>query len=228
MMMNEPLPEPKHYNSRISQRVNDAILQGMEIEPEKRTATVFKFRESLGLVVQPRRTPPPNPLPASEEGGLKSCCGMDYTKLRDLLKAGKWKKADEETKRVMLAVAKREKERWLDVKLIDNFPCADLHTIDRLWVKYSDGKFGFSVQKRIYQSFDGTREYNSDIWVNFAETIGWKRKGGDWLFHEHITFDITAPDGHLPNDLLRLGGRFRMINKEMWRYLFSRVETCRL
>jgi serine/threonine protein kinase len=69
----EPLPEPKYYNSRISQRVNDAILQGMEIEPEKRTATVFKLRESLGLV----RTPPPNPLPASEEGGLKSSCGMD-------------------------------------------------------------------------------------------------------------------------------------------------------
>ncbi|MFM6122408.1 MAG: serine/threonine protein kinase, partial [Sphaerospermopsis kisseleviana] len=55
---NEPLPEPKHYNSRISQRVNNAILQGMEIEPERRTATVSEFRENLGLV----RTPPPNPL----------------------------------------------------------------------------------------------------------------------------------------------------------------------
>lgn len=60
---NEPLAEPKYYNSRISQRVNDAILQGMEIEPENRTATVLKFRENLGLVVQPRRTPPPNPHP---------------------------------------------------------------------------------------------------------------------------------------------------------------------
>ncbi|MFM6080125.1 MAG: serine/threonine protein kinase, partial [Dolichospermum sp.] len=47
---NEPLPEPKHYNSRISQRVNDAILLGMEIEPERRTATVSEFRENLGLV----------------------------------------------------------------------------------------------------------------------------------------------------------------------------------
>ncbi|MFM6308507.1 MAG: serine/threonine protein kinase [Dolichospermum sp.] len=47
---NEPLPAPKHYNSRISQRVNDAILAGMEIEPERRTATVSEFRENLGLV----------------------------------------------------------------------------------------------------------------------------------------------------------------------------------
>ncbi|MDB9460040.1 GUN4 domain-containing protein, partial [Dolichospermum circinale CS-545/17] len=51
---------------------------------------------------------PPNPLPASEEGELKSSCGMDYSKLRDYLAQGKWKEADEEIKRVMLAVAKRE------------------------------------------------------------------------------------------------------------------------
>jgi serine/threonine protein kinase len=193
----EPLPAPKHYNSRISQRVNDAILQGMEIEPENRTPTVLKFRENLGLVVQPRRTPPPNPLPASEEGELKSSCGMDYRKLRDYLAQGKWKEADEETIRVMLAVAKREKEGWLDDKSIDNFPCEDLSIIDKLWVKYSDGKFGFSVQKRIYQGFGGTREYNSEIWRQFGDKVGW-RKGGDWLYYKDITFDKKAPEGHLP------------------------------
>ncbi|WP_353932757.1 serine/threonine-protein kinase [Okeanomitos corallinicola TIOX110] len=63
----EPLPEPKHYNSRISQRVNDAILQGMEIEPEQRTATVFKFRENLGLVVQPVTPPIPTPQPQQQQ-----------------------------------------------------------------------------------------------------------------------------------------------------------------
>ncbi|WP_143046398.1 serine/threonine-protein kinase [Trichormus sp. NMC-1] len=195
----EVLPAPKHYNSRISQRVNDAILQGMEIEPEKRTSTVFKFRENLGLVVQPRRTPPPNPLPASEEGGLKSSCGIDYTKLHDLLKAGKWKEADEETRRLMLAVAKREKEGWLDLEDIDNFPCEDLRTIDQLWVKYSDGKFGFSVQKRIYQSFGGTRENNSEIWEKFGDKVGWRR-GNNWLYYKDITFldKDKAPEGHFP------------------------------
>ncbi|MFM9156775.1 MAG: GUN4 domain-containing protein, partial [Dolichospermum sp.] len=91
------------------------------------------------------------PQPVSPEIQLKLDVGMDYSKLRDLLKAGEWKEADEETRRVMLAVAKRENEGSLDVESIDNFPCADLRTIDQLWVKYSDGKFGFSVQKRIYQ-----------------------------------------------------------------------------
>jgi serine/threonine protein kinase len=203
---NEPLPAPKHYNSRISQRVNDAILQGMEIEPENRTATVLNFRENLGLVRTPPphplparevRTPPPHPLPTIEEGGLKSSCEMDYRKLRDLLKVGKWKEADEETAWVMLAVAKREKEGWLDDEHIDNFPCEDLRTIDQLWVKYSKGKFGFSVQKRIYQGFGGTREYNSEIWRQFGDKVGW-RKGGDWLYYKDITFDKKARRGHLP------------------------------
>ncbi len=226
----EPLPAPRHYNSGISQRVNDAILAGMEIEPEKRTPTVLKFRENLGLVRTPPphplparevRTPPPNPLPASEEGELKSSCGMDYNKLRDYLAQGKWKEADEETARVMLAVAKREKEGWLDDKSIDNFPCADLRTIDQLWVKYSDGKFGFSVQKRIYQGFGGTRKYDREIWDKFGDKVGW-RKGGDWLYYTDITFDKKAPEGHLPVWVglgvsgLRAG------------CLFSRVETCKL
>ncbi|MBD2140581.1 GUN4 domain-containing protein [Anabaena sp. FACHB-1250] len=250
----EPLPAPRHYNSGISQRVNDAILAGMEIEPENRTPTVLKFRENLGLVRTPPpnplparevRTPPPNPLPASEEGGLKSSCGMDYSKLRDYLAQGKWKEANEETKRVMLAVAKREKEGWLNEGNIDNFPCEDLRTIDQLWVKYSDGKFGFSVQKRIYQGFGGTREYNSDIWEKFGDKVGW-RKGGNWLYYKDknerwlyykdITFDKKAPEGHLPMLFKCRRELWEMNILYLWVWglygggigFFSRVETCKL
>ncbi|MFM5995323.1 MAG: GUN4 domain-containing protein, partial [Dolichospermum sp.] len=147
------------------------------------------------LPVREVRTPPPNPLPASEEGGLKSSCGMDYSKLGDYLAQGKWKEADEETRRVMLCVGEREK--WLNVESIDNFPCADLRTIDQLWVDNSDGRFGFSVQKRIYQSLGGTRKLNTEIWEKFGDEVGW-RKGGDWLYYKDITFDKKAPEGHLP------------------------------
>ncbi|MFM6476492.1 MAG: GUN4 domain-containing protein, partial [Dolichospermum sp.] len=130
----------------------------------------------------------------------KSDVGMDYRKLRDLLKAGKWKEADEETRRVMLCVGEREREGWLNVESIDNFPCADLRTIDQLWVKYSDGKFGFSVQKRIYQGLGGTREFKTEIWLKFGDKVGW-RKGGSWLYLADITFDKKAPEGHLPMEL---------------------------
>ena len=44
-----------------------------------------------------------------------------------------------------------------------NFPCQDLGTIDKLWVEYSDGKFGFSVQKKIYQDLGGTKDYDKKV-----------------------------------------------------------------
>ncbi|MFM6309566.1 MAG: GUN4 domain-containing protein, partial [Dolichospermum sp.] len=77
-------------------------------------------------------------------------------------------------------------------------------TIDQLWVKYSNGRFGFSVQKQIYQRYEriyrgyrGTREYDEEIWRKFGDKVGW-RKRGDWLYCKDITFDIKAPKGHLP------------------------------
>ncbi|WP_353931178.1 serine/threonine-protein kinase [Okeanomitos corallinicola TIOX110] len=182
-MTNRDLIPPKELNSRISEKLNHAIIKGLELEPQNRPQTM---QEWVGLF----------PRAGDDEVELKSDVGMDYRKLQNYLKAGNWKEADEQTRRVMLAVAKREKEGYLDTNSIDNFPCADLRTIDQLWVKYSNGKFGFSVQKRIYQSFGGTREYD-EIWEKFGDKVGW-REGGSWLYYKDITFDIKAPEGHLP------------------------------
>ena len=129
---------------------------------------------------------------------LKSEKGVDYSQLRDLLAAGKWQEADEETARVMCLAAGREEEGWLRTEDIDNFPCEDLRTINQLWLHYSNGKFGFSVQKEIYQSLGGTREYNEEVWKKFCDRVGWRVKG-EWLYYEDLTFDLeAAPVGHLP------------------------------
>ncbi|MGB3508680.1 MAG: GUN4 domain-containing protein [Microcoleaceae cyanobacterium] len=102
---------------------------------------------------------------------LVSAQGVDYTKLRDLLAAGNWKEADLETDRVMLKVAGRESEGWFGVEDVDNFSCQEFGTIDKLWVKYSNGKFGFSVQKQIYQSLGGTNDYNEEVWRAFTDKV---------------------------------------------------------
>ncbi|MFO5528801.1 MAG: GUN4 domain-containing protein [Cuspidothrix sp.] len=265
------LSPPQKFNQKISDKVNAAILKGMELEPQNRPQTVREFREILGLVVkpvvnisipppvnnnpvvvqekqqqniptpQPEKTPsripklpkifiPQNiltPQPVNSEVELKSDMRMDYRKLRDLLKAEKWEEADEETRRVMLAVAKREKEGWLDVKSIDNFPCPDLRTIDQLWVKYSDGKFGFSVQKRIYQGLGATRNYDEKIWQAFCQKVGW-RKGGHWLYYNDITFDIKAPEGHLPGFGFWVGFWSWGCVGSVWSSLASRLVNCNI
>ncbi|NER02741.1 MAG: GUN4 domain-containing protein [Okeania sp. SIO3C4] len=122
----------------------------------------------------------------------------NYENLHDLLAAGKWKEADQETVNSMLKVAKREKEGWFRVEDIDNFPCEDLRTIDQLWVKYSNGKFGFSVQKQIFISLGGTKKYNKKVWEAFGDKVGWRQEG-KWLWYDDLTFSLDAHyTGHLP------------------------------
>ena len=151
---------------------------------------------------------------------------------------GKWKEADEETLEVMLQVANRPQQGYLNSEDIEKFPCEDLRIIDQLWVKYSitkeypEGKFGFSVQKKIYESLGGTREYNKEVWENFCTEIGW-RQGDKYLNYSDQT-GLLAREGHLPRwatvtmaikfyrDQKRRGPRNR------GSYLFSRAKTCNL
>jgi hypothetical protein len=129
---------------------------------------------------------------------LLSARGIDYSELAELLKQQKWKEADELTYKVMLKVANRSSEGWLRVEDTDNFPCEDLRTIDGLWVDNSKGRFGFSVQAKIYTELGGTREYNEKVWRAFGDRIGWRAHGGSWICYKDGTFHLEAPQGHLP------------------------------
>jgi hypothetical protein len=101
----------------------------------------------------------------------------------------------------MLQVANRTKEGWLRGEDIDNFPCEDLRTIDRLWVQYSGGRFGFSVQAKIYRSLGGTREYKGKVWNAFGDRVGW-RVNNSWINYEDVTFRKYWYRGHLPKAFL--------------------------
>jgi serine/threonine-protein kinase len=92
---------------------------------------------------------------------LRSDVGVDYRKLRELLAAEKWSEAERETLAVMLKAAQTQ-EDWLYRPDIKTFPCNDLRIIDTLWVKYSKGIFGFSVQKRIWQELGSKVDYETN------------------------------------------------------------------
>lgn len=146
----------------------------------------------------PKLTPRPAPQPSpSSEIALVSSRGINYTKLRDLLAQGKWKEADQETGDLLLRVSNRKKEGWLRNEDVKNLSCEDLRTMDKLWVAYSNGKFGFSVQRQIYRSLGGTEELNSNIYQKFGDRVGW-RVNGSWIYYNNATFDQKAQSGHLP------------------------------
>nr|WP_236107338.1 GUN4 domain-containing protein [Cylindrospermopsis raciborskii] len=121
---------------------------------------------------------------------------INYTKLETLLKAQNFREADEETARVMLAVANRQSEGWLRIEDAENFPCQELRTIDNLWLKYSQGKFGISVQQEIYKNLGGTKQFDVNVWRSFGDRVGW-RKQGSWLDYKDLNFSLSAPTGHL-------------------------------
>ena len=135
-----------------------------------------------------------SPHPKDLDDDLSSECNVDYARLRDFLKAQLWQKANQETKRVMLQVAGCEKQGWLDSSAIDYFPVTDLRTIDRLWLRYSNGCFGFSIQQRIFQQVNQQER-------EFMQTVHWIQaslKGGIFSEENHLNFTLDAPEGHLP------------------------------
>ena len=119
-----------------------------------------------------------------------------YENLENFLKAKQWKEADQESTRLMLKIANREKEGWFDTNSIETFPCDFLSTIDRLWVDNSNGKFGLSIQKKIYIEVCGgkTLYYDEKEWQCFGDTVGW-RASKYWLRYNDVKFDNTAPKG---------------------------------
>jgi len=138
-----------------------------------------------------------------------------FPQLAQFLAKGEWRKADEETRRVMLKFMGRESKGWLTHDDCKNFPREELKIIDALWVKHSNGRFGFSVQKKIFvEQCGGTPgEYNYDAWCKLLNTVGWKDRDL-WLYYESYTFNTNALHGHLPsswrlvanNDSKRRGG----------------------
>ncbi len=158
----------------------------------------------------------------------------NYTKLEQLLAAGKWKEADEETYNKMLEVGGKQQQshmirgELIGIKDIRNFPCPDWRAMDRLWVKYSDGRFGFSVQKQIYQSLGGTKEYDMEVWKAYETAIGWrkndrkKENNGDY---SQRTFNSNGSSGHLP-DHHGWGGEG--VAPGLVVLFFSHAETCAL
>jgi len=199
-------------NNTLGQVLDKLLQQGTK----KRFQTAQEVLDALQLTVKP--TPQPTPQPNIE---LKSAKWVNYGQLEQLLKAGSWKEADQETAKKMLEVAGRTKEGELDKDSIDNFPCEDLRTIDQLWVKYSMSRFGFSVQKKIWLEVGG--KVDSETECKLGDLLGW-RKNGSWMDYDDLTFSWKAPVGHFP----RVGRVSMFINYQRWASLFlSRVETCR-
>ncbi|MFM6080002.1 MAG: GUN4 domain-containing protein, partial [Dolichospermum sp.] len=172
-------------------------------------------------------------IPGNNSSSRTESTPVTFQKLEALLKAGKWKDADLETWNLMKKLTKREQEGWLRIEEdVKNFPRQELRKMDQLWVKYSNGKFGFSVQKQIWLELGGKLdgEPDWDTFTKLGDRVGWRNTldesiwlSDDWLSYDSYTFSTNALRGHLPGDVV--GGHEASGGSVAGRYsfLFSRL-----
>jgi hypothetical protein len=148
----------------------------------------------------------------------------DWTRqdLINLLDAGEWQAADRVTQALLLAAVDHPPDTtvsltsflgrpgqgpgYLSCSDLAQLPCDLLHDLDYLWVRASQGQFGFSVQERLYrqlnQDFDST-QLSPFHPHPFFQAVGWlvissPRPLAFFRFYDFLNFSLTAPAGHLP------------------------------
>lgn len=145
---------------------------------------------------------------------LGATVGADYRKLEAFLSQGQWQDADLETREMLLQVIGRVD--YLPGPAIDTFDCEALQAIDQLWVHYSEGRFGFSVQVKLLQAVEAD-------WDRFGDLVGW-RINQIWQPGDNRRYSLQAPEGHLPSAAIRAAGNGPKARKR----ILNRFEVCAL
>ncbi|MGD1806368.1 macro domain-containing protein [Dapis sp. BLCC M126] len=87
----------------------------------------------------------------------------------------------------------------LNGKFIHKLPLLDFQTIDLLWVVYSRGRFGFSVQERIWLTLCTQNEDMTTVEDNFISCVGrGYSQTGDAYRESEVNFTLNSPEGLLP------------------------------
>ena len=122
-----------------------------------------------------------------------SAVGIDYLPLQEFLLEEKFEEADRFTSSKLreLAGTNAIDRGYVYFSEVQTISGIDLLTLDRLWVVYSQAKFGFSVQARILDSLGGLYE---KLWSR----IGWKNEGVWTRYPKSFNWSIDAPEGHMP------------------------------
>ena len=130
-----------------------------------------------------------------DDVSIESGVGVDYSQLRDYLKAGEWRKAEDETRAKLIeaAGAEAKKRGWVYWSEVKSIPDEDMRALDALWAAASGGKFGYRKQRELWLQ-------NKRMWTKFFQTIKWVQ-GENNIYLKWPTefiYSLDAAPGHLP------------------------------
>jgi len=122
-----------------------------------------------------------------------SGAGLYYTSLQRHLIDQEFEAADRLTSEYLRQLAGSEALRrgYVYFSEVPSMPALDLESLDRLWVVYSRGRFGFSVQGRLLLACGGQ-------WERLWPRLGWKQAGVWTRFPGSFDWTLEAPEGHMP------------------------------
>jgi len=162
---------------------------------------------------------------------MESSVGFDFVPLLTALQTGEFREADQLTRDGLITIAgeQAQKRGFVYFSEVPKMPKEDLATIERLWNTYSEGKFGYSVQAKAFNSKRVERKL-----PDLYDRIGWQREdidgNGDekskkllrWLpdaKSDEFIYDLEkAPVGHLPLTSTLRGTQLLMnlLDSEVW------------
>ncbi len=122
-----------------------------------------------------------------------SASDVDYSILQQALLEERFEDADRLTSAILRRLAGEQAERrgYVYFSEVLSMGGLDLVTIDRLWLAYSQGRFGFTVQARLLTTLNGRYD---KLWTR----IGWKQEGVWTRYPGSFNWSLQAPEGHLP------------------------------
>lgn len=124
---------------------------------------------------------------------VQSASGLDYTPVQLALAEQRFEEADRLTSERLRQLAGNAAvgRGYVYYSEVPPMPGVDLMSLDRLWVCYSQARFGFSVQSRLLRNCNGR-------WAQLWPRIGWKQAGVWTRYPGSFTWSLDAPEGHLP------------------------------
>lgn len=112
-----------------------------------------------------------------------------------------------------------------DVLRPKSLSCSELSSINELWLKYSNYRFGYSVQREIWEQNKLNGKYD-----DFAEFVGWKRDSNyafntnDPILNTDLDAPTKAPLGHFPFN----GWQVRGVVREDFDAFMLKLAQCKI
>ena len=109
--------------------------------------------------------------------------GIPYlSELKEALTFGQWQEGDRLTNKIILELAAKDKIAKLTAADISQISCDVWIAIDQVWVQSSNNRFGWNVQKQVWQDLGGKLIYTedtywqfADVYEKFSDRLGWRK-----------------------------------------------------